>query len=235
MPARYAVYAVPEPGTPLAELGSALLGRDSETGAPVAQPRLPDFSPEHLAELTADARRYGLHATIKAPFYLKPGMAEAELLGAAARFAPGRPPILVHRLLVTGDASFSALAPAGETDAERQALHRLNAFADNVVLFFDGFRAPPTPEEIRRRKPEELTPRRRELLAQWGYPFVFEEFRFHITLAGRAHDAEEARALRLAMQEYLQPALDEPIRIADICVCRQDERGDFILLERFRF
>ncbi|MFC7693522.1 hypothetical protein ACFQY5_32275 [Paeniroseomonas aquatica] len=62
--ARLALYWAPGYDDPLHRLGSAWLGRDAESGAPMHQPVLPGLD---IAELTADPRGYGLHATLKPP------------------------------------------------------------------------------------------------------------------------------------------------------------------------
>ncbi len=235
---RYAIYYVPDPGTALAARGSALLGRNSETGESADRPLLPGIAPERLAALTAEAARYGLHATLKAPFFLKEGVAEQDLLDAAARFVLGRPPVLLHRLVLGRVRSFFTLLPAAESPAERQALHRLNALAADAARYFDAFRAPLSATEIARRNPENLTPRQRDMLVRWGYPHVFEEYRFHITLTAGARDEDEAAAVCAGLKGYLGPVLSEPVRIAGICVCRQDPdggdigRGAFTLVRR---
>ena len=73
---------------------------------------------------------------------------------------------------------FFALVPGAEAAD-------LYALADDVVTGFDGFRAPATEAEIARRNPAALTSRQRELLDAWGYPYVLDEFRFHLTLTDR--------------------------------------------------
>ena len=70
MSARLGLYWAPELDDPLHALGSAWLGRDAETGATLPQPAVPGLD---LAEITAEARGYGFHATLKPPFALAPG------------------------------------------------------------------------------------------------------------------------------------------------------------------
>jgi hypothetical protein len=53
------------------------------------------------------------------------------------------------------------------------------------VMAFDDFRAPATEAELARRNQAKLTPRQRELLSAWGYPYVLDEFGFHLTLTDR--------------------------------------------------
>ena len=87
----------------------------------------------------------------------------------------------------------------------------------------DPFRAPLTPSERARRRPEDLDPRRRALLDRWGYPHVFEAFRFHMTLTGRlADDAREAWRARLAAS---WPPLTLTLTIDAVTLLRPGRRG----------
>ena len=249
MNARYAVYFIPEPGTALATLGSALLGRDSETGRVIPQTPLPGFPSQCLHDLTADARRYGLHATLKAPFFLAQGMAEHDLLLAAANFAMSGQSIILPRLELVRIGSFFALVPSAKKPEEQKAVESINMLAADAVSFFNPFRAAPSEQESARREPQKLTARQRSLLAEWGYPYVFDEYRFHITLTGKLRDSGEARSMEKCLRAYFTPVCNEEMVVASICVCRQiapdptsiaDARPDnngsaFIPIMRFGF
>lgn len=221
MDARYAIYFIPEPKTTLAALGSALLGRDSETGGEIPRAVLPGLSRDRLRALTADVRRYGLHATLKAPFFLKPGRTEQDLLKAAAHFVLGRRAFTLPRLEVARIGSFFALVPSQDTPEEREAVGHLNALAADAVSFFDSFRAAPAEQEIARRNPQKLSARQRELLTAWGYPYVFDEYRFHLTLTGKMPDKADVRAMAENLDVYLADVCRQPMPIAGVCVCGQ--------------
>jgi hypothetical protein len=177
---RFAIYAAPGSGP--ADPAGALLRETAErwlgrgvTGDPVT-PGIPDgWTREAVDAITVSARRYGFHGTLKAPFYLADGRTPEELDDALTRFAAARERVLVPRLRLARLGGFFALIPGA-------AAPELYALADEVVTGFDGFRAPPTGAEIARRRPESLTPRQRELLKAWGYPYVLDEFRFHLTV-----------------------------------------------------
>jgi hypothetical protein len=178
-----------------------------------------------LRDLTADARRYGLHATLKAPFFLRPGKTEYELLLSAARFSMARQSIALPRLELARIGTFFALVPAGETPEAREAIARLNALAVDAVAFFDPFRAAPSGRERTRREAQKLNSRQKALLADWGYPYVFDEYRFHITLAGKPRDSAEARRLEESLRAGFTPACNEGTTVSGICVCRQAAPG----------
>jgi hypothetical protein len=238
MNTRYAIYYIPKPQTALADLGSTLLGRDSETGHAVPQPLFTGFSQEHLHALTANARRYGLHATLRAPFFPKPGMTERDLLLAAARFAKSRQSITLPRLKFARLGSFFALVPSEESPEERQAVQGINALAADAVSFFEPFRAAPSEQEIARRNPGKLSVRQRAFLAEWGYPYVFDEYRFHITLADKPCGSAETRSLEKKLRTYLATVCNENVTISSICICKQrlhEIDCAFMLLQRSHF
>ncbi|TIU14534.1 MAG: DUF1045 domain-containing protein, partial [Mesorhizobium sp.] len=106
-------------------------------------------------------------------------------------FAETTPVVTIPRLVVSQIDGFFALVPEGPLPA-------LNRFADDVVRDFDRFRAPLSEAEIERRSPDSLKPDEFRNLCQWGYPYVFETFRFHMTLSGRASSQESPR-LRAAI------------------------------------
>lgn len=220
MTARYALYYTPAPGSPLAELGAGWLGRDIATGESRPPPAIDGVD---VADVTASPRLYGFHATLKAPFTLREGTTEAGLLAAAAAYARSRPPVEAPPLTLTRLNGFTALVLADPgPDVNRRAA--------DIVEAFDAFRRPLTGEERARRRPERLTPRQRELLGLWGYPFVMETFVFHMTLTGPVDDATGERLVTAlaprvapvigrswtldALTVVQQPAPGEPFRVA---------------------
>ena len=70
---RYAIYFAPHSGSLLARFGASLLGYDPATGAEVDAPDHPAFHDPLSLGWTAAPRRYGFHATLKAPFHLAEG------------------------------------------------------------------------------------------------------------------------------------------------------------------
>ncbi|WP_372893496.1 DUF1045 domain-containing protein, partial [Rhodosalinus sp.] len=193
---RYAVYALPEGA--LGAAGAAWLGWDARAGRAVAQPEVPGL-PRPVAELTGRPGRYGFHATMKPPFRLTEGRTEAELCAAFDAFCARAWPAQAEGLAVAAVGPFLALRPEGETGE----LDRLAAAAVEVL---DAFRAPPDAAELARRRKPGLSHRQDALLRRWGYPYVMEEFRFHVTLTGPLDDAERDRA-QAALAAHFAPVL----------------------------
>ena len=223
---RYALYFTPPASDPLTLAGAAWLGRDAFTGAPVAQPAVAGFGAEELAGLTADPRRYGFHATLKAPFALAEGRSEAELISEIGRFAAGAEPFDIPRAMVGRLGAFFALVPGDPCDA-------LQDFAGEVVRRFERFRAPLTPADIARRKPEALAAAERQNLMQWGYPYVFDEFRFHMTLTGRVV-AGRRDAVEGVLLDRFAAFHGRPLPITGLALFREPARGaDFTVHSLF--
>jgi putative phosphonate metabolism protein len=215
---RYAVYYAPEEG-PFAQSAAAWLGWDPATGRAVVQPELG----LDLAAMTADPRKYGFHGTIKPPFRLAQAVSVDDLLAAMAQMAQTLHAVTMPGLQMLNLEGFLALVPQGDQTA-------LGDLAARVVAELDPLRAPLNEAEIARRRPERLTPRQRELLDLYGYPYVMEECRFHLTLSGHLSPEDHAALLPLATQHFA-PVLPQPFRVSALCLFGEAEDGRFHQLQ----
>lgn len=222
---RYAIYYSPPEHDLLTRTATSWLGRSPFTGETFTPQAAGRLSAAEVAYQTAAARRYGFHATLMAPFTLADGETEQGLIAALAAFGEAMRPFRVPRLVIARLDGFFALVP--ETPSE--ALDRL---ARDVVVAFDRFRAPLSEAEKERRGAAHLTPAQLRNLVQWGYPYVFEEFRFHMTLTGRVDEAEATRVHR-AIEGHFGPVLDEPLDVASIGLFLEPERGAPFVVRSF--
>ena len=214
---RYAIYFTPGQNDPLTRIAASWLGRDPFTGAQPPAPTVTRLSPAEIAYHTASARRYGFHATLKAPFHLAENTTEAELDNAVATFAAGADPILLSRLMPARIDGFLALVPGSPAPD-------LDRLAGEVVVAFDRFRAPLSDAEVKRRNPEALSPEEFRNLLQWGYPYVFESFRFHMTLTGRVGDPDLPR-VRAAIDEVFAQTLQRPTTVDALALFVEPDPG----------
>ncbi|TMV43101.1 DUF1045 domain-containing protein, partial [Thioclava sp. BHET1] len=122
--------------------------------------------------------------------------------------------LALHRI-----GGFLALTPRGDTSP-------LARLAAEVVERLDRFRAPAPEAELARRRGKGLSPRQEALLMRWGYPYVMEEFRFHLTLTGSL-PPEMAMATEAALAPLLAPILPEPFEIRELCLFGEAEDGRF--------
>lgn len=224
---RYALYYAPRPEEGLAAAASQWLGRNAETGQARALKPVSAFTAERLAEMTAEPRLYGFHGTLKAPFALIDGVSERDLVAAVGGFAARCRPFSVPSMRLDCLSGFMALLPA-DRSAELQDL------ADSCVIEFDEFRRPADEAELARRRAAGLSPRQDELLMRWGYPYVLEECRFHLTLTGRIRDPGEHAAIGDLLRRRFAGFIDRPLAVRDLCVFRQLAPGrPFNVLARF--
>lgn len=215
---RYAVYYTPDGA--LADLGAAWLGWDIRKGAAVPHPTLDGCDVPHL---TQTPRKYGLHGTIKPPFYLAEGTT-AETLGEALdTFCATLRPVQLGRLEVHALSSFVALVPTGDQTA-------LAALAAQTVRGLDAFRAPPNAAELARRRRANLTPAQDQNLRDWGYPYVMDAFRFHITLTGRIRG--NIAPVVAALRTHFAPHLTDPVIVDSLTLVGEDQSGMFHEIKR---
>lgn len=215
MTERFAIYFAPAATGTLWERACTWLGRDPASGdlfdGPVAGIDRP-----RLLNLTQSANRYGFHATIKAPMALVEDTSEADLRTALADFVVQHEPVNLGPLTLASLQGFLALVP--------EANEALQDFAAHVVESFDPLRAPMTVKDRAARASKGLTERQIELLDAYGYPYVFEEFQFHMTLSDRLTE-EDAHDIARAATTWFAPVLDEPVILDRLSLFHEADAG----------
>ena len=150
-PLRYAVYVAPPPESALWRFGSDVIGRDAASGQQRPGFAAAGFDAEAWRDMTSEPRRYGFHATIKAPFRLAEDASLSDLSAALAALAhANRPfaagPLAVSALSLAEGAAFVALTPRAPSTEIAQLEER-------IVVGLDAFRAPLDESERARRDP----------------------------------------------------------------------------------
>jgi putative phosphonate metabolism protein len=219
---RYAIYFAAGADSALSRFGAELLGYDVYTGDEMPFPADASRVAPDWRDVTADPRKYGFHGTLKAPMALAPGRTEAELIAVCAAFAGKARPMPSIRPVVDSISGFIAVIPT-------EPVGTLQQLAADCVREFDDFRAPMTAEDRARRKPDKLTERQRDYLDRWGYPYVMEEFRFHMTLTGRLDAERRGPILEMLRARFATLGL-ETLVIDRIALFKQDDAR-----ARFRF
>ncbi len=220
---RFAIYYVPPRDAPLYQFGAAWLGYDGYSGASLPPPV------DEIADwraITEEPRIYGFHATLKPPFALAEGATMDRLIDTCRVFAakPRAMPMITPKVDAIG--GFLALVPSSPS-AELQQL------AADCVRDFDGLRAPLTEADRARRKPEALTAPQRDYLERWGYPYVMDQFRFHMTLTGRLTEPRRAALLAQLQQRFAELKLQH-LAIDRIVLCQQQDGGPFRVIGEFQ-
>jgi putative phosphonate metabolism protein len=213
---RFAIYFVPAPDTVLYHFGAAVLGYDCYTGEPLAHPPDVALSATEWAALTAEPRPYGFHATLKAPFRLRREcdpdalLAGVRALAASVATMPTLAPVVG---LIGG---FVAIVP-------RTPSPPVERLAADCVTALDRFRRPMTEPERSKRLAAGLSRDQIAHLDRWGYPYVLEEFRFHMTLTGRIGSDQRQAIHALLRDAFARHCGSEPIRLDRLALVRQQQ------------
>jgi putative phosphonate metabolism protein len=216
---RYAIYYTPPEGS-LARFASAWLGWDLAGAAPVAHPAIPGVD---VARVTETPRKYGFHATLKPPMRLAEGRGADDLAQVVDALCATLAPVRLEGLELSRLGRFLALTPVGDVTA-------LNTLAARLVADLDRFRAPPDAAELARRRAGGLSAAQEAHLARWGYPYVMDEFYFHMTLSGPLDDPAPVED---ALAPLLAPLPLAPFVIDAVALVGERPDGMFELIHRY--
>ncbi len=216
MTERFAIYYAPATSHALWERAAAWLGRDAADGSVFDGP-VAGLDRDRLLNATQSASRYGFHATLKAPMALQQGHTAPMLTAALAEFATANARVPLGRLQLAWLDGFLALVIAGDDEPVRD-------FCAKVVEGFEAFRAPMTLRDRQARRSKGLTPRQEEMLDAYGYPYVFEEFFFHMTLTDRLAPSDQP-AIMAAAKIWFAQLLQTPFWLDRVCLFYEADSG----------
>jgi len=220
---RVAVYFTPPADHPLVRTAAIWLGRDAFSGERIRRGTVAGFDDLELDALTAAPRRYGFHATLKPPFRIAAGRSLDGIRACLAAFCRDRARLTIPALRLTEIGPFFALTAGGRAE------EAIGALAGAVVRAFEPFRAPLIEAEVGRRQPERLNERQQRNLHDWGYPYVFEDFRFHMTLTGPV-PAEHRTLMRKLLHRRFASFIGEPLTIDALSLFREvGPSGDLVV------
>lgn len=211
MSPRYAIYFSPARYSPWWHFGAQWLGRDECEDIPLEQPLLTQIGMTELNTITAEPRRYGFHATLKAPFQLCDGVSVDELTRRLQSLAATLRPVCLGTLQAATLGDFVALVPLTMTE-------KLAALAKACVVELDDLRAPLSAEELARRRIGQLNAREQELLFEYGYPYVLDCFRLHFTLSGRVPCATAQSVMHAVAQPIARLNSAAPLLLDRLCL-----------------
>ncbi|MEB8433397.1 DUF1045 domain-containing protein [Cocleimonas sp. KMM 6892] len=225
---RYAIYFTLPTDHPVYRLATLWLGYDVCTGR-----HIEDFEKtvyhrdlDELAKFSTNPKKYGFHATLKAPFRLQSGKNIEELESALDEFSKNYNPFKCKPLKIKKMDKLLALTPI-------KPCKKLTALASDCVTTFEDFRAPNTEIERARRDPDNLTPHQTELLDKWGYPFVMDEFNFHMTLSNQLKK-KDIKIVRKCLKQLFRSFLGKPFHVDQICLFHQTNYHEpFKLVRRY--
>jgi hypothetical protein len=222
---RYGIYFCPGPSAPLYAQGSRWLGRDAMTGT-LLDPGLPDhIRHEDWLRVTDSPRRYGFHATLKPPFRLADGATFDDLQTALHDFAQSHDSFYAPPLAVDLLGRFLALTLSAPSE-------EFSNFSADSVRHFDRLRAPATEQETAQRLRSSLSQSERAHVLQWGYPYVFDTWKFHMSLTSSMH-AKSLELFEPHLRSLFAPACERPLLVDSVCIFHEPyPGGPFRLLDR---
>ena len=229
MTARYAIYFAPRDDSELERFGATVLRRRADDAAEWLNPDLPIAFPDSSdwPDLIQRPAHYGFHATIKAPFELAEGHTVDNLMTDLEQFCRSREPILLTGLAPIRTSRYDALAFHDQPEA-------LPQLASDCVTYFEPYRAPISQADIDRREPAKLTKVQCEYLEKYGYPYILDDFNFHMTLSGR-NDHDDAVYLDWLKRLYQSMISQSPV-LDRLCVFYQPDRTtSFVRVGEFVF
>ncbi|MFK7891755.1 MAG: DUF1045 domain-containing protein [Granulosicoccus sp.] len=227
MYARYAIYFCPGDQSPLSRYGRQVLGRNAQKTErkPGSSSGFSDSS--RWEELTRKPAHYGFHATLKAPFEIAATKQPEALEQACRDLASEHSAIPLTGLAPRLLNGFAALT----LEADPLLLQEL---ARCCVEKLELWRAPLSQYDIDRRRNSNLSARQLQQLTQFGYPYIFDDFKFHMTLSSQLTDQDQDYVNWLSTQ-YKQLVLSDPVldRIALFAQSTRD--SPFFRINEFCF
>lgn len=219
---RIAIYYAPESTSPFGKAAAEWL--KEEDG------KIPGLSDKEVHSLLAAPKHYGFHGTIKPPFRLKSGYRLEDVEHTLSEFMAEKQnrSFDMPRLKVTKIGSFFCLKPATESEQ----LYRLAA---ETLQRFDHFRKPAEKEEIERRRAAGLTPRQDQLLLEWGYPYVLDQFNFHFTLTGNVQNPKHFIPINQELEKRFRSLSQSPISFDCLKLFIQNGENPFVEYNSYYF
>ena len=209
---RYAIYWTPRPESDLAAFGARWFAEPAATSG---------LGAELAARAVKAPARYGLHATLKAPFPLSEDASEEDLRRALDAFC-------AKRRAPSGGAFMPAFFQGffGLVLSRRTA--DIDWLAAECVTRFDAFRAPGGRSGV--PADGELSAQEEVFVEEFGYPYVLGAFQFHVTLAGPL-GGTELNEVAAALQPHLAPFLTAPAVIDGLTLLGElHGGGDFEII-----
>ncbi len=224
---RFALYYAPQNGSSLAEAAASWFGRDGDR-LDLEQLVPEELSQQQFRKATSVPFHYGFHGTLKPPFHLAEIFSGQQLLEALEQFCKAKTIFSIKRLELAWIGNFLCLKPV-EPSA------RLNRLARQTVIEFDQFRAPMSDAELEKRRNKELSPEQDNYLLQWGYPYIMNEFRFHLTLSSDVTQQQERELLEKEARRHFSDPLLQEVPVEGISLFVEEEGNPMKQLQFFPF
>ena len=223
---RLAIYYIPADHSPLGLAAAKWLGRSSSSLTDIDYQAPEAISLKRYREIIATPFHYGFHGTIKPPFRLASGVSVDQVVRRLHSFAANCQGFTLPSLAVTYMHNFFCLRPSHSCKA-------LDQLAADAVILFDEFRRPSDEAELTRRRSAGLTPGQEKSLQKWGYPYLIDEYRFHLTLTGKISNGQEKQILKEELHSRFAPDLLREPPFSSLALFMEENKEPMKLLENF--
>lgn len=221
---RYAIYFVPEQTTRLGQFGDHWFGRTSEKL--LVEEVVTGLSVERYQKIIQSPRHYGFHGTLKAPFELHSNYNFQHLDTALTEFCNTFSPFNIGALALRAIADFIALVPEND-------LRQLQQLHQRLIKELNNLRAPLSNYDRDRFIARNLTHDQEGYLDRYGYPFVLNSFKFHLTLTSSLPEQERTACFKL-LDNMTADFRHEVVPVNRICLFKQKTRqAPFFIVKEY--
>ena len=230
---RVAIYFLPKKNSSLENFGKNLLGRDINKKRKISLTRRQKYFInrgftyfDELKDYCEQPAKYGFHATLKAPFRLKRNVKTKNFYDVISHIAAQHSRFKIKGLKIVYSKKFTFIT-------SRKPNKLLINLENDLVKHLDTFRAELNKTEIKKRIPDSLTFKQNKYLKEWGYPFVFDQFKFHMTLMNQNNN-KLSNKQKLELEKLIYKISNNVIEFNEISLLGENKNGHFEEIKRFK-
>ena len=230
---RVAIYFLPKKNSSLENFGKNLLGRDINKKKKISLTRRQKYFInrgftffDELKDYCEQPAKYGFHATLKAPFRLKRNVKTKNFYDVISHIAAQHSRFKIKGLKIVYNKKFTFIT-------SRKPNKSLINLENDLVKHLDTFRAELNKTEIKKRIPDSLTFKQNKYLKEWGYPFVFDQFKFHMTLMNQNNN-KLSNKQKLELEKLIYKISNNVIEFNEISLLGENKNGHFEEIKRFK-
>lgn len=230
---RVAIYFLPKKNSSLENFGKNLLGRDINKKRKISLTRRQKYFInrrftyfDELKDYCEKPAKYGFHATLKAPFRLKRNVKTKDFYDVISHIAAQHSRFKIKGLKIVYRKKFTFIT-------SRKEIKSLINLENDLVKHLDTFRAELNKTEIKKRNPDSLTFKQNKYLKEWGYPFVLDQFKFHMTLMNQNNN-KLSNKQKLELEKLIYKISNNLLEFNEISLLGENKNGYFEEIKRFK-
>ena len=230
---RVAIYFLPKKNSSLENFGKNLLGRDINKKKKISLTRRQKYFInrgftyfDELKDYCEEPAKYGFHATLKAPFRLKRNVKTKNFYDVISHIAAQHSRFKIKGLKIVYSKKFTFIT-------SRKPNKLLINLENDLVKHLDTFRAELNKTEIKKRIPDSLTFKQNKYLKEWGYPFVLDQFKFHMTLMNQNNN-KLSNKQKLELEKLIYKISNNLLEFNEISLLGENKNGYFEEIKRFK-